>query len=153
RKHIETMTVQKIVSFPDDLMHRAALHLHRRDWMRLRAGPALVDFLWFTFETDAVNFGRCGQGPDGDRHRVAFAFDVKDIVKEEILPLALVEAAKLPANQRHQLRVLVDPPLDSDEFSALLKSFQMFSDVFVVALCLHECSFCSRRAYGFHPLA
>src|SRR5262245_3514457 len=121
--------------------------------MRLRAGPALVDFLWFAFETDAVNFGRCGQGPDGDGHHVTFAFDVKDIVKEERFPLALDEAAKLPTNQRHQLRVLVDSLFNSDEFPALLKSFQMFADVFVVALSLHECSFCSRRAYGFHPLA
>src|SRR5215831_18688232 len=133
-------------------MHRTALDLHRRDRMRLRAGPALVDFLRFTFETDAVNFSRCRQGPDGDRHRVAFAFDVKNIMKEESLPLALVETAKLPANQRHQLRVLINSLFDSDEFSALLKGFQMFPDVFVVALSLHECSFCSRRAYGFHPL-
>src|SRR5262245_45931596 len=104
-------------------MHRTALDLHRRDRMRLRGGPALVAFLRFTFETDAVNFSRCRQGPDGDRHRVAFAFDVKDIVKEESFSLALVEAAKLPANQRHQLRVLVDSLFDSDEFSALFKSF------------------------------
>src|SRR5262249_37151637 len=134
-------------------MHQATLHLHRRDGIRLRAGPALVDFLWFAFETDAVNFGGCGQGPDADRHRVAFTFYIKSIVKEESLALALVEAAKLPTNQRHQLRVLVESLFDSDEFPALLKSFQMFPDVFVVPLCLHECSFCSRRAYGFHPLA
>src|SRR5262245_7848404 len=104
-------------------MHRAVLHLHRRDGMRLRASPTLVDFFGFAFETDAVNFSRCRQGPDGDRHRVAFAFDVKNIMKEESLPLALVETAKLPANQRHQLRVLVDSLFDSDEFSALLKGF------------------------------
>src|SRR5262245_57573225 len=129
-------------------MHRAALHLHRRDGMRLCAGPAVVDFLGFAFETDTVNFSRCRQGPDGDRHRVTFALDVEDVLKEESLPLALVEATKLPTNQRHQLRVLVDSLFDSYEFPALLKGFQMFSDLFVVALSLHECSFCNRRAYG-----
>src|SRR5262245_32728183 len=107
-------------------MHRTALDLHRRDGMRLRAGPALVDFLRFAFETNAVNFGRRRQGPDRDRHRVAFAFDVKNILKEESFSLALFKPAKLPADQRHQLRVLVDSLFDSYEFPALLKGFQMF---------------------------
>src|SRR5262245_11721951 len=102
-------------------MHRTALDLHRSDGMRLRAGPALVDLLRFAFETDTVDFSRCRQGPDSDRHRVAFAFDVKDVLEEERFALTLVETAKLPTNQRHQLRVLVDSLFDSYEFPALLK--------------------------------
>src|SRR5262245_47188969 len=129
RKHVETVTVKEIVSFPDDLMHRTALDLHRSDGMRLRASPALVNFLRFASETDTVDFSRGRQGPDGDRHRVAFAFDVKNIVEEKSFSLALVEAPKLPTNQRHQLRVFVDSLFDSDEFPALFKIFQMFPEI------------------------
>ena len=135
------MSVQQIVSLPDNLLHRTALHLHRSDGMRLRPAPVLVNLLRLAFETDAVNFRRCRQGSDRDRHRVAFAFNIDDVLEEECFSLALLEPAKLPPHQRHQLRVLVDSLFDADELPALFKGFQMFSDVFVVVLFLHDGSF------------
>ena len=62
-------------------------------------------------------------------------------MEEESFSLALVEAAKLPTNQRHQFGVFIDSLFDTYEFPTLFKSFQMFPDVFVVVLFGHECSF------------
>jgi hypothetical protein len=109
--------------------------------MGLRASPTLVNLLGRAFETDAVNLRRRRQGADGDRYRIAFPFNVDDVLEEERFPLALLEPAKLLPYQWHQLRVLVDSLFDTDELSALLKGFQMFSDVFVVAFFLHDGSF------------
>src|SRR5215472_16334995 len=114
--------------------------------MHLRVGPAFVDFRRFTFETDAVDFSRSRKSSHCYRHGIAFPFNIGNVLKQEGFALALFEAAELPTHQRHQLRILVDAFLNSDELSPLSQCFQMLSDVFVIAFFWHARSFTVRDA-------
>lgn len=126
------MTVQEIISFPDDLMNRPGADRNR--WLRLQLGigPYVVDLFRLTHEPHGVNFRRRGEGTDRDRHVIFSSLGINHILKEESLPLIFFQATELPPHERHQLGILVDLALDSYQFPSLLQGRQMLSQVSVI---------------------
>src|SRR5215467_2656952 len=135
------MPVQQIFLFPNHFLSGPGIYFDWRDRMQLRVGPAFVNFLRFTLKTDAVDFSRSRKGTYSHRHGIVFPFNVGNVLKQEGFALALFETAELPPHQRHQLGVLVDAFLHSDELFPFFQRFQMFSYIFVIAFFWHAHSF------------
>src|SRR3990167_3500550 len=119
--------------------------------MELRLGPAVGNLFRPAHEADAVDLRGGRQGADRDRHGVALSFDVYDILEKEGLTIRLLETAKLPAHQRHQLGILVDLAFDSDELAALFERLEVLPNVAVILL--RHCDTLREPFEPYHPSA
>ncbi len=121
------MTVQEIISFPDNLMNRPGADRNR--WMRVQLGigPCVVELFRLAPDPQGVNFRRRGEGTHRNRHAVFTSLHVYYVLKEKGLPLIFFQTTELPPHERHQLSVLVDLALDPHQFSSLLQHRQMLS--------------------------
>jgi hypothetical protein len=90
-----------------------------------------VDFARLALKPDGVNLGGRRQSSHRYGHRVAPSFAIDDVLEQKGFSVALLQAAELPAHERHQLGVFVDRPLDAQKLVALLESAQMLAKIFV----------------------
>src|SRR6185295_17107538 len=138
RNHVETVAIQKIRALPHHLMSQRGLNFDRLDGIELRFGPALVNLIRFAHHADGINLRGRRQGSDRDRHAIAAPFGIDHVLEYKCLALALIQTAKLPAHQGHELGVLVDFTLDTKQFAALFERFKVLTKVSVVlALARH----------------
>ena len=80
-----------------------------------------MDLFGATHQADGVNFAGCRQRSNRHRHRILSTFAVDDVLEYERLALALIQAAELPAHERHQFRALVDGAFNAHQLAAFLQ--------------------------------
>ena len=115
-------------------LHRAVLHQLRRRRLGLRLLPAVLDLGDLAAQAERIDFRRTGI--DADRHAAlqALAACIGDVFEQEAGTLLFLQAAKLPAHQRHQLRVLVDRNGDAPQQFLLVELLQMRAQILQVGL-------------------
>ena len=85
--------------------------------MKLRLLPDLGYLVYGSPHSQGVNFSRGAENPDHHWHVVFSALRIHDVVKPERLALLFGQTSKLPAHQGHKLCILINPSLDTDQFS------------------------------------
>ena len=92
--------------------------------------PHLTTLTWHarprcsTFCANDLPIG--SENTDRDRHVEFFALGIDDIGEQEGLAIFLIDsAAKLPADQRMHLGILVDLPIDRNQQTRLIQRLQM----------------------------
>ena len=126
----------QLVAGNDDLVHRRRLgrNLHRRDRIRFRLRPELIDFGRIGAETDAVDTPVRRQNTDGDRNIVALALGVHRLFEQKCLAVFLFDAAaKLPAHQRMHLLVFVHRLFDPDQQALSFELLQVIVQIGITA--------------------
>jgi hypothetical protein len=136
--------LEQVVAHMHFVLHGAVVDDDRLQRRGLRRLPALADILDLAIHADGVDFRRAGIDGDRDAALEAFAARIGHVLEQESLALVLLQAAELPAHQRHQLRVLVDRHGDARELVVLLQVLQMRAQVLQVRLALglgvhHRC--------------
>ncbi len=117
-----------------DVMAWRLIDNARRDRVRRRLDPALVDFVKAAADADAIDFPVRGEHADRDRNVVFALFAVDHVGEQESLAIPLLDAAaELPAHQRVHFGVLVDRPVDGDEQVGLIERLDVIVQVRIAA--------------------
>jgi hypothetical protein len=147
------MAVKQIRPLPYGFLDRCAGHFDRLHGIELRARPARVNFFRFAHHADGVNLRGRRQGSDGDRHGVLAPFGIHDVFEYKGLALALLQATKLPAHQRHKFRVLVDVSFNANQSTALFEGLEVLAKVSIIPiLASHSQTLLDHAAAIYQPL-
>src|SRR5712692_3839213 len=120
----------EIAALDHDFVAGRVLDDSRRNRLRHRAVPGLVDSVQGAAHADAVDFAARGERADRDRDIVFAALRVGHLGEQERFSVRLLDtAAELPAHQRMHLGVLVDRPIDRYEQPRALEGLEVLVEV------------------------